>query len=321
MAQSKFRPPPVAALVGSDIFLQLAGLAEVLGMLPPDSDRVDLDGETAELADCLDEARSLALFGGGKAVIVRNADPFVKKYREQLEEYLHGAGEGTTLVLRVTKLPSHERLYKVIQKIGRVVQCSPPKDLAGWIVERGRAAHKLAVDIAAARLLAELIGEDLGRLDNELAKLALKCDSGKATVADVEAVVAFQRERDIWDLTDALAAGDANAALRRWRQMVRLDASVEYRAVMWLGMWLEKVGRAQEMLHEGKNAFIIGQALKIWPRPQQEKFIQTAQKLGRRGRMAALDLLAEIDFQSKTGVGDARDNIERFILAMAVGAK
>jgi DNA polymerase III subunit delta len=320
MAQSKSRPPPAAALVGSDIFLQLAGLAELLRMLPPDSDRADLDGETAELADCLDEARSLALFGGGKAVIVRNADPFVKKYRQQLEEYLSGAGEGTMLVFRLNKLPSNERLYKLLQKIGRIVPCEAPKDVAGWVVERGRAAHALAVDAAAARLLADLIGDDLGRLDNELAKLALKCDSGKAGVADVEAAVAFQRERDIWDLTDALAAGDADAALRRWRQMVRLDSSVEYRAVTWLGMWLEKMGKAQTMLDEGQNSFTIGQALKIWPRSQQEKFIQTARKLGRRGRVAALDHLAEIDFQSKTGVGEMSDNIERFILAMAVGA-
>ena len=31
----------------------------------------------------------------------------------------------------------------------------------------------------------------------------------------------------------------------------------------------------------------------------------------------ALDLLTEIDKQSKSGVGDAAENVERFILAMA----
>jgi DNA polymerase-3 subunit delta len=192
--------------------------------------------------------------------------------------------------------------------------------VAGWIVTRARTAHRLAVEAAAARLLADLIGDDLGRIDNELAKLAVNCHAGKVAVADVEAAVAFQRERDMWDITDALAAGDTHAALRRWRQLVQLDSSAEFRAVTWLGIWLENVRKAQEMVRHGQSENAIGQAVKIWPGPKLEKFLRGVESLGRRGWASALDSLAEIDFQTKTGVGQGSDNVERFILGLAAGA-
>jgi DNA polymerase III delta subunit len=68
------------------------------------------------------------------------------------------------------------------------------------------------------------------------------------------------------------------------------------------------------------GGFAICQQLRIWPREIQEPFIKTAERLGEAGAAQALDLLAEIDHQSKTGVGDAASNVERFILQMGAGA-
>ncbi len=55
----------VYALVGTDSLLQQLALEEVLRGLPADMQRTDVDGETAQLADVLDELRSFAMFGGG----------------------------------------------------------------------------------------------------------------------------------------------------------------------------------------------------------------------------------------------------------------
>ena len=45
--------------------------------------------------------------------------------------------------------------------------------------------------------------------------------------------------------------------------------------------------------------------------------MQTAIALGENGVAKAIDLLARIDLQSKSGVGDAACNVERFILELA----
>ncbi len=166
-------------------------------------------------------------------------------------------------------------------------------------------------------MLADFIGDDLGRIDNELAKLALGSESSRIGPDEIGQSVVFQREREMWDLTNALAGGDPAEAVRRWRQLVQSDSSAEFRAVTWLCIWLENVRKALAMLGEGQNAFTIGQALRIWPREVQQKFVQTVKSLGQRGRRRAVDLLAEIDFQTKTGVGDAAENVERFLLSLA----
>src|SRR5688572_17348727 len=92
---------PVYALVGEDSFRQLEELGRILTDLPGDPQRSDYDGETAELADVLDDVRSFAMFGGGKVVVIRSADEFVSRYREQLENYLASPSNSGTLVLRL----------------------------------------------------------------------------------------------------------------------------------------------------------------------------------------------------------------------------
>jgi len=119
------------------------------------------------------------------------------------------------------------------------------------------------------------------------------------------------------DMTNELAAGRPADALRRWRQLVAMDPSAEFRAVTWLGIWLENVRKALAMKRGGVAPFTICQQLRIWPRELQTPFLKTADTLGDRGVARALDLLAEVDHQSKSGVGEAAANVERFILTLA----
>jgi DNA polymerase III subunit delta len=312
----KEAPKPIYALVGSDAFLQLLKLKDILALLPPDVQRTDADGERAELAEVLDECRSFAMFGGGKLVVVRNADDFISRYREQLEEYCTHPSDSATLVFRVASMPSNVRIYKAIQKTGKIEDCNPPKTVARWIVDHAKNAHAATITPDAAELLQELIGNDLGKLDTELAKLALLSD-GKIRAEHVGEGTAFQREQKMWEMTNALAAGDPAEALRRWRQLVSSDPSSEFRAVTWLGMWLENVRKALALRKQGMNPFQIAGTLKIWPRELQQPFMKTAEHLGDTGVARALDLLAEVDRQSKTGVGEAATNVERFILTLS----
>src|SRR5918994_2235 len=116
MAKSAFKP--VYALIGEDPFLPNEQLHEIRALMPDDAQRADFDGERATLSDVLDECRSFAMFGGAKLVIVRSADDFISRYREQLEEYLASPSESAALLLRVTTLAKNTRIYKLIAKVG-----------------------------------------------------------------------------------------------------------------------------------------------------------------------------------------------------------
>src|SRR5918993_5560500 len=107
---------PVYALVGSDAFLQLQKLSDILRQMPPDVQRVDAEGERSELAEVLDELRSFAMFGGAKLVVGRDADAFITRFREQLEDYVANPSSSGTLLLRLNSLPANQRIYKAIAK-------------------------------------------------------------------------------------------------------------------------------------------------------------------------------------------------------------
>lgn len=317
-AASSIAPKSVYALVGSDGFLQLQKLAEILRHSPPGSQRIDFDGERAELAEVLDEVRSFAMFGGGKVVVVQNADAFLTRFRDPLEQYLAHPSDSATLVLRLNSLSKTQRIYKAILKTGQIETCDPPRDLARWAIDRAKSTHQFTLSPEAARALADLIGENLGRFDNELAKLALSAKDGKIGPQDIAASVVFQREQKMVEMTNAVATGRPADALKKWRQLIQTDPSAEFRAVTWLAIWLTNVRKAMAMRKTGMNNFSIAKALRLWPQEMVKPFFETANALGETGVAHALDLLAEIDRQSKSGVGDAAENVERFILSMAV---
>jgi len=307
---------PMYVLVGSDLFLQLEALKELLKNAPRDVQRADFDGETAQVGDVLDELNSFAMFSTAKVVVVRSADEFVRLHREDLEERLASAKvpEGSALVLRLNSLPKNQRIYRLISSRGAVIECNPPANLATWIIDRARNAHKLAMGITEANLLADLIGPDLGKLDSELAKLAIQCD-GRADSASILRSVSFQREQEMWRMTDEVAAGHTARALQRWQQLMQTDPSSEYRAITWLTMWLEKARKALALRKAGQSDSSIAYELKVFPRDKQVGFFKTLDALGESGVQRMIDLLAELDYRSKQGLGNMCDNVEKFILA------
>lgn len=310
---------PVYALVGDEPFLQLQALRELLDSMSKDVDRVDVDGERAELSAVMDDLRSFAMFGGAKLVVVRDADKFISDHREALEKYVANPSSSATLVLRCKSLPSNQKIYKAITKVGQIIQCEPPKQdaLPSWILKQAKGVHKLAVVPDAAFMLAEMIGADLGRIDNELAKLALMSDDGKVTTDTITAGVAFQREQEMFKLTDALSSGNITETVRRWRQMLQTDPTSEFRAVTWLTLWLQKLVKVKALAAKKTPAFAIGKELRIWPATQVDGMLKMIQRMGERGIGDALDRLAKLDLRSKSGFGEASTNVEAFLLSLA----
>ena len=72
----------------------------------------------------------------------------------------------------------------------------------------------MRLEPAAADLVVELVGTDLGRLQAEMNKLiAFAGGEGSIGAADVEAVCSLVAEAVIWDLTDAVVRRDADRAM------------------------------------------------------------------------------------------------------------
>lgn len=95
-----------------------------------------------------------------------------------------------------------------------IEELSPPdaKALPGWIQQRAK-EKKIAIDGRAVQMMAEFVGADLRRLDNELEKLSLYSDGKPITPEAVKLMIADASEAVIWELTEAISQRNPRAAI------------------------------------------------------------------------------------------------------------
>jgi DNA polymerase-3 subunit delta len=172
-------------------------------------------GESADFAAVRDELETLPFLSPRRMVVVENADPFVTRYRSALEKYFGHPSATGILVLIVKSWPSNTKLAKMIDSAGAISCKAPPVyKLPEWCVEWAKSRHGKELPLSAARLLVDLVGVEMGVLDQELAKLAIYVGSKpKITAADVDQLVGSSREQNTFKIFDAIGAGRPGEAL------------------------------------------------------------------------------------------------------------
>lgn len=255
--QSK-EPAPAYAVFGPEELLRRQAIAHIIRLVLGDESQhmalAEYEGAEAALAEVLDDLRTIPFLAERRLVIVRDADPFISRYREELERYLSAPSPVGVLLLSCKTLASNTRLYKAIEKVGGVIRCESlsARSVPTWLVERCRTEYRKTLSTRDAELLAELIGTDLGVLDNELAKLSVYAgDRRRIQAEDIHALAGFHRHQKVFAMVDALANCDADEALALWQQVLATDRDAPYRAIGGLAWGVRQMlsgrsfGRAQ----------------------------------------------------------------------------
>jgi DNA polymerase-3 subunit delta len=263
------QPQPVCVVYGDETFLKRAAMRALrdvaLGGGDGDFSLTTFDAE-AKLRDVLDELSTMAMFGGGKrVVIVEEADDFVTAYRPELEDYVAKPRSHGILVLELKSFASNTRLFKAVAATGLAIDCSTPKaaQLTGWLKTWAKQAHRLTLDAQAADLLVELVGPELGLLDQELAKLAVAAPGGKASAELVSQFVGTWRTKTTWDMLDAALDGNPKEALVQLDRLL-LAGEAPVALLAQIGSTLRRLAAATRLIlqAEGEGRRIgLGDAL------------------------------------------------------------
>lgn len=207
-------------LFGDEPFLKGLALAEVRQMVLGDGEAefalTRFDGRNAEWRSVADELFTAGLFGGGRRlVVVDDADDFVSDHRAQLEETTARVNRTGTLVLIVQSWPGNTRLAKQVAASGLAIECKspPPARLVKWLSTLARDRHDARLERDAAETLLEIVGPELGLLDQELAKLAAAANGQPITAERVQQLVGGWRAKTAWDMLDAAVEGRTGQAL------------------------------------------------------------------------------------------------------------
>jgi DNA polymerase-3 subunit delta len=158
--------------------------------------------------------------------LVEEADDFVSRYRGELEDYVAKPSRTGVLALDLTTFPSNTRLYKSVAAEGLAIDCSTPTTarLSKWLVDWAKKFHETTLTAASADSLVEIIGPELGLLDQEIAKLAQAAGGEKITPEMVTKYVGGWRAKTTWEMLDAAMDGKIREAMQ---QLDRLLASGE----------------------------------------------------------------------------------------------
>jgi DNA polymerase III subunit delta len=208
----------VVLLWGEDAFLlRLEALRVLEGIDPREVDAaLWRGGETADLA-------TPSLFGERRALLVTDCRALPEAAVRELTAYLGGPDPEALLVLCAT-VPERGRapgaLVKLVKPVGDVHEVKVArKELAGWIVSRGRAR---GVDLRpqAAVALVDTLGEETAILDQAVLQMASAYPGQPITPEQVGAQFRGLGERHMWDVCDRAFGKDPAGAVRALRSMM-----------------------------------------------------------------------------------------------------
>ena len=208
------RSGAVVVVVGENRFLAGEAVRAAVG----EADATRLRGGDASLARALDDARTPDLFGGGRCVVLEEAELLLDgEGLAALAEYAEHPAPGATLIVKAKKIDGRKAAAKRLKAAAQwiAVQAPPEWKLAEWVGDRARRAHGLKPDSDALRTLVERIGADLAALDGALVRLKEQiAPRTDLRAADVAASTEEHRSPALFEAGNAVEAGDLPRALQ-----------------------------------------------------------------------------------------------------------
>lgn len=326
--------PPIAVFHGPQRFLQLehterlrAALCRVHGEVTT----VCFDGASASPADILDECRSLSLMQTHKLVVVDNADALLKAAdddddapptrhrgktaRELFETYAESPDSSATLVLRAMTWRPGKLDKAVLASRGTLIKCEElhEHDAAAWAVERAQSTHKTTLEPAAANMLIDALGVDLGRIDCELAKLSLATPGKPITAAQIKQMVGVTREEDFWEIQSSLLSGDPARALGHLRSMLEVSRHDPTPLLFTYCDLARKLHAAARGLAARENPRSLMGRLKLWG-PAGDALLHKAGRVSPPAAAKLVDDTVDAMVRQRSGVGDPEHILEGLTL-------
>lgn len=219
----RFRP--VYLLAGEDT-LRMEGVIQkirkdVLGESGSAFNFHVYQGDQTPVEKILQQALSLPMLGSHQVIWVKQADKCLGNQDSQgvLEKYVAGPVDETILILTAEKVDKRKKWVKICQEGGYLFDFTPPSGeaLVQWVLKAAR-RENLPLEQEQARILCELVGNDLLSLKSEIDKLALLAeDRGKAVDAqEIGRIIMDQAALEGYEITAHLEPGNSGQVLKTW---------------------------------------------------------------------------------------------------------
>jgi DNA polymerase-3 subunit delta len=166
-----------------------------------------LYGKDTEIYTVINTAKRFPMMANHQVVIVKEAQNI--KNIDDLIHYAETPLNSTLLVInyKYKTLDKRKKLYKAISQKGVLFESKKLYDneVPGWINAYLKKKNR-AIDPSAGMLLTEYLGNDLGKISNELEKLIITLPDGEfnITTTHIERNIGISKDYNVFELNKAL---------------------------------------------------------------------------------------------------------------------
>ncbi len=171
----------------------------------------------ADISNVKDTVETLPVFTSHRLIILKNAHELKENELMQLEPILEKPVESSVFVIFGDKVDKRKKAIKILLEKAVCVEFKKPyeNEVPQWI---SHLAKDLGLKISpeAIHRIHRLVGNNLSELDNQLRKIQLYLNERThIEISDVNSVVSFSREENIFDFTKAIGQKDRVKALEQ----------------------------------------------------------------------------------------------------------
>ncbi|KUP07253.1 DNA polymerase III subunit delta [Bacillus coahuilensis m2-6] len=284
----------------------------------------DLEETPIEVA--LEDAETFPFLGERRLVFLHNptfltsekTKSKVEHNTDRLQEYLASPVDYTILVIVAPypKLDERKKLTKTLKK--RVLLEAKPlteQELKKWVADEVKILG-VSIEEAALDLLLTLTGTNLQVLANEVNKLALYGGHQVSITTEmVDKLVARSIEQNIFILVDKVISRDIGGAVQIYYDLLKQNEE-PIKILAILAGQFRLIYQVKQLTSKGYGQQSIGSTLKV-----HSYRVKLAAGQARAFTFEQLQkimlLLAEGDYEMKTGKRDKKLIVEMFILKLA----
>ncbi len=181
------------------------------------------EGKSIDPAEIISLADTLPFFAERRLILIEDSG-FFKNKCDELADYLPSLPETTCLLFAETEVDKRNRLYKTVQKYGRVTefQSQDERTLMRWILGTLKKENKKITEDTLRHFL-ERTGSDMENIHMELEKL-LSYTEGRDVITseDVEEICTMQTTGQIFEMIRAIAEKKQRLALDLYYDLLAL---------------------------------------------------------------------------------------------------
>ena len=325
----------IHVLYGKDDFSAQEALDEIQAKLDTDGLLADntarVEGARAKPMEVLGLCQTVPFLGERRLVIIRGllgrfessgrrrkptgGEPPLKGWEAFLEG-LPDLPETSTVVLLDGEIRPQNPMLQALKGKAQVREFKPmPQgEVAAWITRRAQ-QYGASLAARAVAALAQLVGNKLRTLDNELQKLAVYAGERQVTEADVRAMVSLAREPSVFAMADAIVEGRTRDAASLMQRLLA-DGESPLRLLTTIARQYRLLLLTKELLEQRTRPAEIARRLQVQPFVIQRLLKQAPGYTIPRLRQAYQRLLAA-DLSVKRGAHDEETALQLLLFDLA----